>query len=126
MIQSEQHKGGACRVGKAIFVAPPLKMALNPGDAAEVTIKEVRIVKDQWTSIGTLTLGMGIQVEYGNEQYSALFSLDRSVVTGSAGRLLVAAGVTDTNDPQLEAKLQTLVGRKVKVYNRGGKLYWYP
>jgi acetamidase/formamidase len=126
MIQSEQNKGGACRMGKAIFVAPPLKMALNPGDTAEVTIKEVRIVKDQWTSIGTLTLGMGVQVEYGNEQYSALFSLDRSVVTGSAGRLLVAAGVTDTNDPQLEAKLQTLVGRKVKVYNRGGKLYWYP
>jgi hypothetical protein len=69
---------------------------------------------------------MGIQVEYGGEEYSALFSLDRSVITGSAGRLLVAAGVTDTNDPQLEQKLQTLVGRKVKVYNRGGKLYWYP
>jgi hypothetical protein len=114
------------KMGKAIFVAPPLKMALSPGDTAEVTIKEVRIVRDQWTSIGTLTLGMGIQVEYGGEEYSALFSLDRSVVTGSAGRLLVAAGVTDTNDPQLEQKLQSLVGRKVKVYNRGGKLYWYP
>jgi hypothetical protein len=113
-------------MGKAIYVAPPLKQALNPGDAAEVKIKEVRIVKDQWTSIGTLTLGMGIQVEYGGEEYSALFSLDRSVISGSAGRLLVKAGINSTDDPEIEKKLQALVGMTVKVQNRGGKLYWYP
>jgi hypothetical protein len=113
-------------MGKAIFVAPPLKQAVNPGETAEVTIKEVRVVKDQWTSIGTLTLGMGIQVEYAGEEYSALFSLDRSVISGSAGRLLVKAGVQTTDDPELERKLQSLVGQKVRVQNRGGKLYWYP
>lgn len=113
-------------MGKAIFVAPPLKQALQPGDMAEVKITNVRLVKDQWTSIGTLSLGLGVEVEYGGEKYSALFSLDRPLITGSAGRLLVKAGVESTDDPHLEKKIQNLIGMKVKVFNRGGKLYWYP
>jgi hypothetical protein len=113
-------------MGKIVYVAPPLKTALEPGETAEVTIKEVRIVKDQYTSIGTLTFGIGIQVEYQGELYSQLFSLDRPVVTGSAGRLLASVGIADTEDPQFEAKVQRLVGKKVRVINKGGKLYWYP
>jgi len=113
-------------MGKAISIAPPLKNALSPGDVAEVKIKGVRIVKDLGTSIGVLTLGMGVNVEYAGSEYSALFSLDRQVISGSAGRLLVKAGVQNTEDPDLETKLQNLVGMKVKVQNRGGKIYWYP
>ena len=113
-------------MGKAIYVAPPLKMVLNPGEAAEVEITDVRLVKDQWTSIGTLTLGLGVTVKYGGSEYSALFSLDKQTITGSAGRLLVKAGITNTDDPQLEKKIQALKGMKVQVFNRGGKLYWYP
>jgi len=113
-------------MGKAIFVAPPLKQAIQPGEMAEVKITGARIVRDQWTSIGTLGLGLGLEVEYGGEKYSALFSIDRAIITGSAGRLLVKAGIESTDDPQLEKKIQNLIGMKVKVHNRGGKLYWYP
>ena len=111
---------------KPIYVAPPLKTVLNSGDSAEVVIKEVRIVRDQWTSIGTLTLGLGIQVEYNGELYSQLFSLDRPQLTGSIGRLLVKAGVEDTDAPDFEEKIKKLEGMTVRVVNKGGKLYWYP
>lgn len=113
-------------MGKAVYVAPPIKTALEPGEKAEVEVKEVRIVKDQWTSIGTLTLGLGIQVEHNGELYSALFSLDRPVLTGSIGRILVSVGIEDTDDPDFEKKIQDLIGKKIRVENRGGKLYWYP
>ena len=114
------------KIGKIVYVAAPLKSVLEPGQSAEVVIKEVRVVKDQYTSIGQLSFGFGITVEYNGELYSELFSLDRPVITGSAGRLLASVGIEDTEDAEFEAKLQRLVGKKVKVVNKGGKLYWYP
>ena len=113
-------------MGKAIYVSPPIKTVLQSGEEAKVKIVEARIVRNQYTSIGQLKLGLGIEVEYKGERYSHLFSIDREVITGSAGRLLVSAGIKDTDDPELDKKIKTLEGKEVRVINRGGKLYWYP
>jgi len=111
---------------KAVFVAPGLNTAEIPDSGAMVVIKEVRIVKDQWTSIGTVGLGLGVSVEYNDEAYSQLFSLDKEVLAGSVGRLLVSVGINDTDDRDFEKKVRALVGKQVKVIRKGGKIYWYP
>jgi hypothetical protein len=111
---------------KAIAVPPPLNTADIPPDGALVLIKDLRIVTDQWTTIGTITKGIGLTVEYGKTIYSQLFSMEKPVLTGSIGRLLVSVGIEDTDAKDFTKKVQALVGKTVKVVKRGGKLYWYP
>jgi len=111
---------------KAIFVAPPLNTATIPPQGAEVTVKSVRIATNVWTSIGTQKKALGLEVELNGRVYSQLFSLDRDILTGSIGRILVSLGIEDTEEEHFEAKIQAMVGKVYKVVLKGGKLYWYP
>ena len=111
---------------KAISVPPPLSTAEIPPEGTKVKIKDVRVATDVWTTIGTVTKALGLSVEYDKTLYSQLFSLDRPVLTGSIGRLLVSVGIEDTDAKDFATKVQALIGKTVKVVKRGGKLYWYP
>lgn len=111
---------------KAVFVAPPLNTADLPDEGADVLITEAREVINQWTTIGTTKRGIGLTVTYRNKEYSQLFSIDKDILTGSIGRILISIGIEDTDAEGFKEKLQTLVGRTIRVQMRGGKLYWYP
>ena len=113
-------------MGKPISIPPNLKTALSSGADATVEITDVRILRDQVTQLGTTKLGIGITVVHGGEEYSQMFSLDKEVITGSIGRILVAAGIEEINSKNAAEELKKLVGMKIRVANRGGKLYWYP
>jgi len=114
------------KMPKAISVPPPLSTAEIPPEGTKVKIKDVRVATDVWTTIGTVTKALGLSVEYDKTLYSQLFSLDRPVLTGSIGRLLVSVGIEDTDAKDFATKVQALIGKTVKVVKRGGKLYWYP
>lgn len=111
---------------KAVFIAPPLNTATIPDKGAEVTITSARLATNVWTTIGTQKLALGLEVQYDGKVYSQLFSLDKAVLTGSIGRILVSQGIEDTEESDFEAKIQRLVGKVFKVVMKGGKLYWYP
>ena len=111
---------------KAISIPPPLNTADLPKEGAEVTITEVKEVFDQWTNIGTMKHGLALAVDYKEDEYSQLFGLDKEVLMGSIGRLLVSIGIEETNIPTFKDEIQKLVGKKVRVQMKGGKLYWYP
>ncbi len=111
---------------RAIAIPPPLNTADIPAEGAMVTITDVRIVTAQWTSIGTVTRGLGFNVEYKGNKYSQLFSIDREVLTGSVGRLLVSIGIEDTDAKGFAEKVKAFIGKSIKVVKKGGKLYWYP
>lgn len=113
-------------MGKLISVPPILNTADIPKGGAEVTIKAVREVHDQFTTIGTMIYGIALTVEYEGEDYSQLFGLDKDVIAGSVGRLLVSIGIEDTKDKDFKEKVQALAGKKVFVRKREGKIYWYP
>ena len=110
---------------KAVSVPDGLPKNLD-GDMV-VKIINVRIVRDQWTSIGTVGLGLGIEVEFNGQEYGQLFSMDKEVLTGSIGRILVAAGIEEVDgDTPLATFEEALVGSKYTVKQKSGKLYWYP
>lgn len=111
---------------KAISVPPPIPKDRIPEEGTQVTITAVRVVKDQWTSIGTTKLGLGIEVDLEGDTYSQLFSMDKEVLTGSIGRILVNAGITDVPKNADDAFFKPLVGKVITVRVRGEKLYWYP
>lgn len=111
---------------KPISVPPSLKEVLSSGEEADVEITEVRVVRDQWTPIGTVALGLGLTVVYKDDEYGQLFSIDKEVLSGSVGRILVQAEVEEINDKNAEEEAEKIVGMKVKVKCRGEKLYWYP
>jgi len=111
---------------KAISVAPPVNTIDIGPEGIEVEVTDLRIVTDQWTSIGTVTKGLGLTVQYKGKEYSQLFSLDKPTLTGSIGRILVANDIQDTDDPAFKDKIQTLIGKKIRVVRKGGKVYWYP
>lgn len=111
---------------KAISVPPPIPKEAIPADGAVATVIKARIVKEQWTSIGTLHLGLGLTVDILNGEYSQLFSLDKDPLTGSAGRIMVDAGLTEFDDSISDEDVQVLVGKTYTIKQRGGKLYWYP
>jgi len=111
---------------KAISVAPPLNTADIPKGGAEVTITAVRILRDQWTTIGTIKLALAMEVSYLEEEYSQLFSMDKEVLTGSIGRLLVSIGIEDTDVSDFKEQIQNFVGKSIKVVRKGEKIYWYP
>jgi len=111
---------------KAISIAPPVNSIDIGEHGIEVTIKDLRLTTDQWTSIGTVKLALGLTVDYQGKDYSQLFSLDRPQLTGSIGRILVSLGIEDTEAEDFNAKLQALIGRKIRVVRKGGKIYWYP
>ena len=111
---------------KAIFVPQPVPKELIPAEGKTVVISKARIVRDQWTSIGTLKLGLGINVDVDGKEYSALFSLDREVLAGSVGRLLVAAGIENVKETIKDEDVKALVGMSVSIRQKGGKVYWYP
>jgi hypothetical protein len=111
---------------KAIYVAQPIPKELIPAEGVLAVITKARIVHDQWTSIGTLKLGLGIAVDLGGKEYSALFSLDRETLAGSVGRILVAAGIENVKETIKDEDVKGLVGMSVSIRQRGGKIYWYP
>ena len=111
---------------KAISIPPSLNTAEIPKEGAEVTITEVREVFSQFTSIGTCTHGLACTVEYKEDEYSQMFSLDKAILTGSIGRILVSIGTEDTDTPNFKDEIQKLVGKKIRVQPKGGKIYWYP
>lgn len=110
---------------KAISVAPSLPKELIGADGVTVTIKQARIVRDQWTTIGTLKYGLGLVVDLNGTEYSQLFTLDKDPLTGSAGRIMVAAGIIEYDENISDAIVQAFVGKQFRVVNRGEKLYWY-
>jgi hypothetical protein len=111
---------------KAIFVPQPVPKELIPAEGVTAVIAKARIVRDQWTSIGTLKLGLGITVNIDGKEYSALFSLDRDLLAGSVGRLLVAAGIDEVKETIKDENVKALVGMSVSIRQKGGKVYWYP
>jgi len=111
---------------RAIYVPPPIDKSLIDERGEQVIVSAARIVRDQWTSIGTLKLGLGLNVELKGNTYSALFSLDRPVLTGSIGRILVSIGIEEVTPDIKDEDVKPLVGKTLTVINRGGKLYWYP
>jgi len=110
---------------KVVSIPPPLNTADIPAGGAKIKVTDVRLVKDQWTSIGTCAFGLGLTVEYNGVTYGQMFSLDRPTLTGSIGRILMSVGIDEvnTNDP-LE-KFKPLVDKEFVVAKKGGKLYWY-
>lgn len=110
---------------KVISIPPPLNMADIPAGGAEVTVKDIRIVKEQWTSIGTCAFGLGLTVDFQGETYGQMFSLDRETLTGSIGRILASAGINEVTVGDPLEKFKPLIGKKFVVVKRGGKLYWY-
>ena len=111
---------------KAITVPPALNTADIGSDGVKVLIKEVRKVVDLMTQIGVTKAGIALTIEYKKAQYSQLFSLDKAVIAGSAGRILNSIGITDTEMPHFEDEIQKLVGKQLTVKKIGGKIYWYP
>lgn len=110
---------------KAIAVAPPLPKDQIGRDGVTVTVTNARIVRDQWTSIGTMKYGLGLEVELDGKEYSQLFSLDKDPLTGSAGRLMVGVGITEYDEKITDKDVKVFIGKHYKVINSGGKLYWY-
>lgn len=111
---------------KAINVPPPITPEIDEGVTKTVEITEARIVRDQWTSIGTLALGLGINIEFDDETYSALFSLDKEILAGSIGRILTSIDITEFDKDISDEHVAPLIGKKLKVTKKKGKLYWYP
>ena len=114
------------KMPKAIFVPPALNTAEIPTDGARVTVTDVRIMRDQMTAIGNTKYGIGLDIEYKKTKYSQMFSLDKAILTGSIGRILVTIGAADTEAPDFEAKVKTMKDMQFTVMKRGGKIYWYP
>lgn len=111
---------------KVVSVPPPIPKTDIPKEGTTVTITEARIATDLYTSLGAVKKALALTVKLGKEEYSHLFSLDRKVITGSVGRLLVSIGVEDTDAANFPEQIKALEGKKVTVANKGGKLYWYP
>lgn len=111
---------------KAIFVPASLNQADIPNSGGLVKILSYRMVKNQWTSIGTAKLAIAMEVEYKKEKFSQMFSLDKEVLTGSIGRILTTLGITDTDAPDFEEKLKAITTREWTVIPKAGKVYWYP
>jgi len=111
---------------KILAIPEPIPKELIPREGKTATIAGVRLVRDQFTSIGTVSLGLGLTVNIDGDEYSHLFSLDREVITGSIGRLLASIGMTDLPANPKEDDFKLLVGKRVRIVNRGGRLYWYP
>ena len=111
---------------KAINVPPSLNLADIPREGATVMVAEARVVKDQWTTIGTTKLGIALTVDYQGSKYSQLFSCDKEVLAGSIGRILTSMGVEDVNEEALEQVVKQIKGTSWKVTKKDGKAYWYP
>jgi len=109
----------------AIAVAPPIPKELVPAEGLTVTVTGARIVRDQWTSIGTMKYGLGLTLEVFEDEYSALFTLDKPVLTGSIGRLMVDAGIPEFDEHISDDDVQGFVGKTYVVRKRADKLYWY-
>lgn len=114
------------KVPKAVSVPPPIPKDLIPAGGVIATITNARVVRDQWTSIGTLKMGLGITVDVLDGEYSQLFSLDKEVLTGSIGRICVDAGLVEFGTDLSDEDVQVFVGKQYKLMKRSDKLYWYP
>lgn len=117
--------GKSEKMPKAIAVAPPIPKELVPADGLNVVVAGARIVRNQWTSIGTMKYGLGLTVEALDDEYSALFTLDKPVLTGSIGRLMVDAGIPEFDENISDEDVQVFVGKTYLVRKRADKLYWY-
>jgi hypothetical protein len=105
---------------------PLLPKDLVTREGVTVKVKKAELRENVQTSIGIISKALVLYLDVGGEEYSYLFSLDREVIAGSAGRLIASiAGVDDTSKLTAEA-LKKFNGKTVKVVKRGDKLYWYP
>lgn len=111
---------------KAITVPPALNTAQIPAMGAKVKVREVRLLIDQKTTIGTTKKGIGMTIEFDGKLFSQMFSLDAAIITGSAGRLLNSIGITDTDVATFEKDIQKFVGKEYAVQSKGGNIYWFP
>jgi len=112
---------------KKILSTPPEIPKEAIKETGEVaTITELRLLHDQWTNIGTQKLALGITVDVLGGEYSQMFSLDAKQITGSLGRILTDAGITELPDAPEEELFKPLIGKQYIVKNKQGKLYWYP
>lgn len=112
---------------KVVSVPPPLDKAWS----GQVTVKNARVVKDQFTSIGNIPLGLGLTVTQNDDpeetEYSALFSLKtEGTIGGSIGRILTELGFKEFDASKAEEVARKIKGMSIRVQSRGGKHYWYP
>lgn len=96
-----------------------------PSKGKDFTVVEARNVKDIETSMGVVHKGFSIsgRLEGDDEEYGALFGLDKKEITGSAGRILSKLKINHI-DQLTDKKIKELEGMKLRVTNKGGKLYW--
>lgn len=111
---------------KAINVPPPVNTAVLNASGSKATITEARPLINQTTQIGTTKLGIGITVDIDGKLFSQMFSLDKDEIAGSAGRVLIGAGIDEVNKQNIDKVCEQLVGKQYTVVTRGGKAYWYP
>lgn len=118
---------------QVLALPPPIPKEEISKKGTLATIKSARLARNIYTSLGQVNRAIGLIVEIDglDGEYSHLFSLDRKQITGSAGRLLYAGmkklGIRKiSNMKELQDVIKALKGLRVKIMNRGGKLYWYP
>ncbi|MEM2591564.1 MAG: hypothetical protein QXI60_03165 [Thermofilaceae archaeon] len=110
-------------MGKILVRPPPLPKSEIRDETLEIV--DAALVRGVRTSIGLVEFGVLVSFKFGDEVYSQLFSLDKEMIGGSIGRILAAAGFTDTDELN-EESVKRLRGLRVRVVNRGGRLFFYP
>ena len=113
-------------MGKVISIPQPIPKEALPEEGAKATVINARIIRDQFTSIGTCKLGLGLTVDVMGDEYSAMFSLDKPLLTGSIGRILADAGLTEVGPDITDEDVKSLIGKTYDLKVKQGKLYWYP
>jgi len=110
---------------KVVNVPPPIPKDAISRNGTAVTIKSARIAENLYTALGRVgkALAVTVTIEGVDGEFSYIWSLDREVITGSAGRILAGIGVTDT-ESITDTHLKKLLGKKFTVTNKAGKLYW--
>jgi hypothetical protein len=111
---------------KVLDVPPILPKNLIDAKGTDVKITNATIRQNVRTSMGVINKALVLTIEVQGETYSYLFSLDRDIIGGSLGRILSRLAKIEDTDELNEKTLKRMIGRKVTVVNRGGKLYWYP
>jgi len=104
-----------------------LPKKLVPLDGSiDVTIKSIRISPNPiTTTLGTSQKPLLLRIMYEGVEYSYMFSLDKTPVTGSPAKILAKCGVKDVSDVEQANKLLAKAkGITLKVTNRAGKFSW--
>ena len=95
-------------------------------DGTKVTVRSAVLKTDFTTSMGRVAKGLILNVNVADDRdtlYAQIFSLDKSEISGSAGRVLSKLKIKNISELS-ETKLKEFVGKSFSVQNRNGKLYW--